>query len=136
MKNRDVASYEQQLDNLFEKIKDVSDFKLKSHWARYLCVRVSGYLETSVRAIYSEYSEKKANENVANYVSDRLKQFRSPTMGNILTLTRAFSRQWAEELESATEGELKASVDAIVTGRHKDRSWPPGYKRYNLCENS
>ncbi len=118
MKNRNVVSYQQRLDSLFEKVKDISDIELQSHWARYLCVLVSGYLETSVRVIYSEYSEKRANENVAKYVSSRLERFQSPKMGNILELTRAFNQQWAKELETATEGELKESVDSIVTDRH------------------
>jgi len=118
MKNRDVVSYQKRLDNLFEKVKDIPDLELQSHWARYLCVLASGYLETSVRAIYSEYSEKKANENVANYVNNRLERFQSPKMGNILELTGAFNQQWAADLETATEGELKASVDSIVTNRH------------------
>ena len=118
MKNREVIRYQQRLDNLFEKVKDISDLELKSHWARYLCVLVSGYLETSVRAIYSEYSSKKASKNVANYVNSSLKRFQSPKMGNILQLTEAFSRQWAEELENATDGKLKESVDSIVTLRH------------------
>lgn len=118
MKNIEVVRYQQRLDNLFEKIKDISDLELQSHWARYLCILVSGYLETSVRAIYSEYSGNRANENVANYVSSRLERFQSPKMGNILELTRAFSLQWAEDLQNATEGELKESVDSIVANRH------------------
>ena len=118
MKNIEVVRYQQRLDVLFEKVKDISDLELQSHWARYLCILVSGYLETSVRAIYSEYTSKRADENVANYVSSRLGSFQSPRMGNILELTRAFSLQWAEELENATEGELKESVDSIVANRH------------------
>lgn len=118
MKNIEIVRYQQRLDALFEKVKDISDLELQSHWARYLCILVSGYLETSVRAIYGEYTSKRADENVANYVSSRLGSFQSPKMGNILELTRAFSRQWAEELENATEGELKESVDSIVANRH------------------
>ena len=118
MRNIEIVRRQQRLDDLFEKVKGVSDLELQSHWARYLCVLVSGYLETSVRAIYSEYSSKRADGNVANYVSSRLERFQSPRMGNILELTRAFSRQWAEELENATEGELKESVDSIVANRH------------------
>jgi hypothetical protein len=118
MKNIEIVRYQQRLDALFEKGKDISDLELQSHWARYLCILVSGYLETSVRAIYGEYTSKRADENVANYVSSRLGSFQSPKMGNILELTRAFSRQWAEELENATEGELKESVDSIVANRH------------------
>ena len=117
MKNRDVAHYQQRLDNLFEKVKDIEDFELQSHWARYLCILVSGYLETSIRAIYSEYSSKRADRNVANYVSSRLGRTWTPKMENILMLIGAFSRQWEVELRSATE-ELKESVDAIVANRN------------------
>jgi hypothetical protein len=91
MKNIEVVRYQQRLDSLFEKVKDISDIELQSHWARYLCILVSGYLETSVRAIYNEYSRKRTDENVANYVSSRLKGFQSPKMANIVDLTRAFS---------------------------------------------
>jgi len=118
MKNIEVVRYQQRLDALFEKVEDISDIELQSHWARYLCILVSGYLETSVRTIYGEYTSKRADKNVANYVSSRLGSFQSPKMGNILELTRAFSLQWAEELENATEGELKESVDSIVANRH------------------
>ena len=68
MRNTEVVRFEQRLDDLFAKIEDVPDLELKSHWARYLCILVSGYLETSVRAIYGEYSKNRANDNVANYV--------------------------------------------------------------------
>lgn len=118
MKNIEIVRYQQRLDALFEKVEDISDIELQSHWARYLCILVSGYLETSVRTIYGEYTSKRADKNVANYVSSKLGSFQSPKMGNILELTRAFSRQWAEELEIATEGELKESVDSIVANRH------------------
>ena len=118
MKNIEVLRYKQRLDDLFEKVKDISDIELQSHWARYLCILVSGYLETSVRAIYREYSRKRADRNVENYVSSRLKWFQSPKMEPILQLTRAFSQQWAERLKIETDGELKISVDSIVDVRH------------------
>ena len=118
MKNIEVVRYQQRLDYLFEKVEDITDFELKSHWARYLCILVSGYLEISVRAIYGKYASDKAHKNVVNYVSSRLERFQSPKMGNIIDLTRAFNPQWAEELENSTEGELKDSVDSVVANRH------------------
>ena len=39
-------------------------------------------------------------------------------MENILALTGAFNRHWAEKLQRETEGELKDSVDSIVANRH------------------
>ena len=45
----------QHLDHLFGEARALPDPELKSHWARYLCVLVSGFVETSVLALYREY---------------------------------------------------------------------------------
>jgi len=118
MKNREIARYQQRLDDLFDKIKDIQDIELQSHWARYLCILVSGYIETSVRLIYSDYVKNKANQNVVNFVSSKLENFQNPNMNKILDLTGDFNSQWKIDLENATGGELKDSVDSIVSTRH------------------
>ena len=47
MKNIEVIRYQQRLDDLFKKIVAFAeDIELQSHWARYLCILVSGFLET------------------------------------------------------------------------------------------
>ena len=110
----------QRLDNLFARIGALGgDIELQSHWARYLCVLVSGYLETSVRRIYSEYARTRAAENVADYVYAQLSSFQNPKMEKILELTGSFSREWADDLKVATEGEQKDAVDSIVANRHR-----------------
>lgn len=119
MNNVDVVRHKMRLDNLFTRIKPLSkDLELQSHWARYLCVLTSGYIETSVRAIYGRYARTKAAPYVANFVDVQLKRFTSPKMEHILEVTRSFSPEWAEELEEAVEGEPKDAVDSIVANRH------------------
>ena len=39
-------------------------------------------------------------------------------MDKILKLTRAFNPDWANKLETETQGEIKAAVDSIVANRH------------------
>jgi hypothetical protein len=120
MKNREISHYKQRLDNLFNKIAAFSvEPELQSHWARYLCILVSGFLETSVRAIYSEYAKNKAAPYIVNYVEGRLGDFQNAKMEKILQLTRLFSREWESNLRDATEGNLKDAVDSIVINRHK-----------------
>ncbi len=56
MKNRETVQAKDRLDYLFSRVNEFSeDLELQSHWARYLCVRVSGFIETSIRSILSEY---------------------------------------------------------------------------------
>ncbi|GAF83742.1 unnamed protein product [marine sediment metagenome] len=40
-------------------------------------------------------------------------------MGKILDLTRAFNPQWANQLEAATEGQLKDAVNSVVANRNQ-----------------
>ncbi len=119
MNNVEVTRARQRLDHLFDLIDTLRDEpEIQSHWARYLCVLVSGFLERSIRMIYGSYARSSAAPNVANFVEVELKHFQNPTMGKILELARAFSPDWGGELEGATEGKLKDAVDSIVANKN------------------
>lgn len=119
MANKEVVRYQNRLDHLFTQIRAFDyEPEVQAHWARYLCVLVSGYLETSVRAILSEYVRDKAHENIARFVSEKLDDLRNPKMGKILDLVRAFNLKWGADLEAATKGRLWSVVDSIVDNRN------------------
>ena len=118
MKNRETVQAKDRLDDLFSRVNEFSgDLELQSHWTRYLCVRVSGFIETSIRSILSEYARKMSAPSVANYVENRLRSFQSPNMERILQLLQAFDSTWADELKSSTDGELKDAIDGIKVNR-------------------
>jgi len=120
MKNREVVRYKTRLDSLFKKVETLSDdLELQSHWAKYLCVLVSGYLETSVRAIYGQYTQDKAAPNVANYVTRRLDGFQNPNMTKIINLTNSFNKEWGASLGKQTEGQLKDAINSIYDNRNR-----------------
>lgn len=119
MKSKTVHQSKQRLEVLFKRIASMSgDLELQSHWARYLCVLVSGFIETSIRAIYSEYATNRSAPSVANYVEAQLKWFQNAKMGKIIELAALFNPAWASELEVACEGAPKDAIDSIVTNRH------------------
>ncbi len=119
MRNREVSSRKQQLDHVFRQTKNVSqDPEILSHWARYLCVLVSGFLESSIRIVYGQYAREKASPNVANFVEAELKYFQNAKMERILELARLFSPAWEAELRVATEGEPKDAVNSIVANKN------------------
>jgi hypothetical protein len=120
MRHREIHRQKQKLDALFEKTKEFShDIEIQSHWARYLCVLVSGFLETAVRTTFIEHAKTRSSTTIANYVSRQLDRFSSASMGNIISLTSSFNAEWGDTLQQATEGELKASVDSVVAIRHQ-----------------
>ena len=119
MRNIQIVAQKQEIDALFIKIGSFSgDFELQSHWSMYLCVRVSGFLENSVRILYREYARSRGHSKLANFVESRLRGFPNPNMESIIQLAGSFSPMWADSLKSETEGQLKASVDSIVSNRH------------------
>lgn len=109
-----------KLDGLFQKVSALShDAEMQAHWARYLCVLVSGFLENAVREIFTRYAREKAMPYVANYVENQLDRFQNPNMQRIFEIAGAFNPQWREELQKKTAGELGDSVDSIVNLRHQ-----------------
>ncbi len=120
MRSIEVVRYQQRLDNLFSKAGTLStDIEVQAHWARYLCVLVSGFIEMAVRETYSQYARNKAAPYVANFVDGRLRGFQNPNMERILQLTRLFSPQWEEHLRNSIEGEPKDAIDSIVANRNR-----------------
>ena len=120
MKNRTAVQAKDRLDDLFNKVNEFSgDLELQSHWARYLCVRVSGFIEISVRAILVEYAKNQSAPPVANYVERQLNQFQNPNMERLLQLLQSFRSTWADELKTATEGESKDAIDSIIANRNQ-----------------
>jgi HEPN superfamily RiboL-PSP-like protein len=114
-----IHQQKQRLDELFKAAGTLSDIEIQSHWSRYLCVLVSGFLENSVELCLSEYSRRAANNEVANFVSARLRGFQNPKMGAILELLGSFNADWRTRVEAATEGQLSDSVNSIVGNRHR-----------------
>ena len=119
MRNIEVHRQIQRLNNLFSLISTISDdVETRSHWARYLCVLVSGFVETSVRSIFSHYAQTKAAPTVANFVKISLRRFQNVKMETILQLARSFNPAWGEELQRAAEGERKDAIDSITANRN------------------
>jgi hypothetical protein len=114
-----IHQQKQRLDELFKTAGGFSDPELQSHWSRYLCVLVCGFLENSVELCLSEYSKRAASPLVSNFVSAKLRNFHSPKMGKILDLIGSFSPNWRTQVETATRGHLSDSVTSIVENRNK-----------------
>lgn len=115
----EIHQQRQRLDKLFEAARALSDAELQSHWSRYLCVLVSGFLENSIELCLGEYSRRRSEPPVSNYVATRLRGFQNPKMDKILELLECFNPEWKTQIDAATQGKLSDSVNSIVGNRHK-----------------
>jgi hypothetical protein len=120
MNDRELLRYKQRLDHLYKQVDllPADEPEVQAHWARYLCVLTSGFLETAIRRIYSKYAQDRSHAHVSRYVAKKLDRFTNPKMGRIIELTGLFNKEWAGELQQNTVGELKDAVDSVVDIRH------------------
>ena len=124
MRSSKITREQQHLDSLFKKISDIQrispdDFELQAHWAGYLCVLVSGFLENSIGTIYIEYAKKKATPQIVNFVEKYFEKFQNPNMDKIFQLMASFDKEWGKQFKSRTEGEIQDAVNGILNLRHK-----------------
>lgn len=111
----EIARGQQRIDHLFKLAQDLPP-EVSSHWGRYLCILTAGYLETSIRAVYVEYAQKRSHPSVARYVEKGLQSFQNPNMQRVADLARTFDPVWAERLE--LDDKLRDSVNSILANRH------------------
>ena len=117
--NRELLAAKQRIRNLVDRIDAFQgDSELQSDLAKYLCISISGFLENSLRIIYSEYANLKSHPNIGNYVDYQLDGFQNANMEKILTLAGSFSQTWRKELEDLTKDTIKSSVDSLIANRH------------------
>ena len=114
-----LVAYRQRVNALFARSSVFdADPELLSHWAKYICVLVSGYLETALKHYFCEFSRNKSHPYICSFTMANLEDFMNPKMEKILQLTGAFSKDWKKELEAFVEGERKDAVDSIVANRN------------------
>ena len=90
-----------------------------SRLAQLITVWASGYLESACREVVLAYTTKRADESVVNYVSHTLDRFANPSMDKIVRLLGAVDQDATDELKDFADGSVEASVDSIVSNRHR-----------------
>lgn len=121
MKSRELNKQLQRLKWLIDQSScfDGDKLELQSHWARYLCVLVSGFLENALSEVYSEYAKACANGSVSNFVESNLSKIQNPKSKKFLETAKAFNPDWEEKLSAYIEDNgRKDAIDAIMANRH------------------
>ena len=122
MRNQDLDLELQRLRTLIEQTSNAtSDLNLMSHWGRYLCVMVAGFLEQSIQTIYQDFANRSAEDpRVARYVSRRLRRVRNPNAEEFLQTAGHFDNQWRLNLQDFFSGDArpKEAINSIMSLRN------------------
>ena len=108
-----------RLDRVFESSKEINDDEIKSHYARYLCVLTSGYIEESVKIIIRIYAKTRGHSNISNYINtstNTLTNLNSDKLGKVLN---SFNSEWRDKFEAILTDEEKDAIDSVVANRHQ-----------------
>ncbi len=87
--------------------------------AQLMTIWASGYLEAMCRGAVLEYTRKRANPKVVNFVSRSLDRFPNPSMDNILNLVQRLDSDIADDLRDFVDENISESVNSIVGLRNR-----------------
>lgn len=108
----------QKLDNLYTKISVVEETEMKAHWAKYLCVLTSGFLENSIRNIISDYAQNKASNPLANFIQKKVKSITNLKNNNLIDLLNSFDSEWGDKYVANISDAQVDAINSIVANRH------------------
>ncbi|MDL1859976.1 hypothetical protein FBR04_02960 [Betaproteobacteria bacterium PRO7] len=117
---REVHRLRSRLDATFARAPDPSsDPELQADFAKYLCVLVSGYLESALCALLLAYAKRRSSGDVASFVERQLGPWTNPKAEKIIDLFGAFSKDWRDDLTAFLVDQRKDSVNSLVALRHR-----------------
>lgn len=122
MKHHDLDRQSKRIRELFESASaaSASDPELQAHWARYLCILISGLLENAIELIYAEFARRTSDPAVSRFVSKQLGRVNNPNDEVFLKTAGSFKDSWRIDLEAYldTDGR-KEAINGIVNTRNQ-----------------
>lgn len=115
-----VAKLKQRLDATFKRIDLIDDSsEVKSDFAKYLCILVSGFLEYSARELVQEHTRRQSSPTVQSFVESNTRRFTNANSEKLRQLLGRFDSDWGTELGNFLTDERKEAVDSVVTLRNQ-----------------
>ncbi|MEL1242788.1 HEPN domain-containing protein [Flavobacterium sp. DGU11] len=106
------------LDALFITAKTITDDEIQSHFSKYLCVKVSGLLESYIKAQIGDYVDTTSSKATAKYVKKNFKNFTNIDYKKLCGFLESFDEKWKADLELVMEEEIISSLNTIIANRN------------------
>ena len=134
--NIKTQNYLRQLDNQFELVKNVENDEIKSMLTQYLCIRISGLLETFIKSRISDYAQGRVPKEVNRYISGKIKDITNLKCTKLKDVLDSFSNEWSDDFSNYIEEheQQKNSSDSLVTNRHNIAHGQTGSMSFNNLE--
>ena len=112
----ELARLRRSLNAVFERAADVDpSTELAGDMSRYVCLRVSGFLEQSLLALGRSACERMSGGTAKTFGLSWLERAPSPSSGEIVRFIRRFSNKWAAELKALLDDDQRGGrLNALV----------------------
>lgn len=119
--DREVAAMQARLDATFQRVESLSsvDLEVRSDFARYLCILVSGFVENAVTALTIGYCRERSHPTVANYASTQLSRLQNLNSERLTQVVGAFEREWREDFTRFLDGPRKDALASVLGLRNQ-----------------
>lgn len=113
-----LESQERKLDDLYQQISKVQDDEIKAHMSKYFCVKMSGYLENTIKILVANYSEKSSPQAISTYVQNSLKTTTNLSEDKLINLLKKFNDDWAVSFAEKISEQQVESLNSIISNRN------------------
>ncbi len=113
-----LESQERKLDDLYQQISKVQDDEIKAHMSKYFCVKMSGYLENTIKILVANYSEKSSPQAISAYVQNSLKTTTNLSEDKLINLLKKFNDDWAVSFTEKINEQQIESLNSIISNRN------------------
>lgn len=117
----EVERLKRALDATFQRAKRLpsEELELRSDFARFLCIRVSGFLEKAIAELLTEHARRNGAPTLLKYVESQVGRSMNLNAAKLKDLVGSFDSDWRLSLETILVGEKKDAVDSIVGLRNR-----------------
>jgi len=109
-----------QLINTAESSFDEDD-EMRSHFAKYICILCSGFLENAVHLIYADYVKKETTHpSLISFATNSLNKIQNPNSEKFRAIAKSFNAEWEPLLSTFLQAEERSTaINYIIRDRHK-----------------
>ena len=115
---KNIHQLKSRLDSTFDRARKISDPELQSDMARYLCILVSGYLETATVEWFLHHAREGSRPTIQKFVESRLSGFTNANAQKLLSLLATWNQDWHDEMLEFLVDEKKDAIDSIIALRN------------------
>ena len=111
--------YRRKIISDFSLAEKIEDPELQAKMAKFLCVRVSGYIEVFIKERITNFIEdRKSHKVIKSYIQAAVKNITNLNNKKMVELLKSFSSDWAEHYENNVTEEMKSSLGSVYSLRN------------------